>query len=117
MYYDGKIRSQHRVAYALAHGLDVETMGGVILHLCDNKACMNVAHLQLGTHQDNMDNRNTKMRQVHGVNVNTCKLTEEDVLFIRANYSRETSRSLRETYQINTGMLSKIILRHIWKHI
>lgn len=41
----------HRVAYALAHG---ETpTDRLVLHSCDNKGCVNFAHLHLGDHRLN----------------------------------------------------------------
>lgn len=46
----------HRVAYALAHGLEYhELKGKVVRHQCNNPSCVNPAHLELGTSKDNFD--------------------------------------------------------------
>lgn len=42
----------HRVAYVLAHG-NIPA-GRVVMHSCDTPACVNPAHLSLGTQGDNI---------------------------------------------------------------
>jgi hypothetical protein len=41
----------HRVAWLLA-GRDIPD-GMILMHKCDNRLCCNLAHLRLGTHQEN----------------------------------------------------------------
>lgn len=58
----------HRHAYAAAHGLEVckDLRGVVIMHSCDNPACVNPAHLSAGTQQDNITDMMRKGRNVPG---------------------------------------------------
>jgi len=42
----------HRAAWEQKHG--TIPSGMYVLHGCDNKRCVNVQHLRLGTHQENM---------------------------------------------------------------
>jgi hypothetical protein len=51
----------YRVVYELAYN-DQLTEGDVIMHLCDNPACCNPAHLQKGSQQQNMRDMLNKRR-------------------------------------------------------
>lgn len=54
----------HRYAWILTHG--EPPAGAHIMHKCDNPPCCNPAHLQLGTHDENMKDMAAKGRQNSG---------------------------------------------------
>jgi len=43
----------HRISYRIAHP-DVDLVGCIVRHKCDNKLCVNPNHLEIGSCQDNM---------------------------------------------------------------
>lgn len=61
---DGKTQKAHRVSFFLANGY-IEA-DKVAMHLCDNPGCVNPAHLKLGTHTENIADRDTKGRTARG---------------------------------------------------
>ena len=75
----------HRVAWLVFCGPIPKGMH--VLHKCDTPACVNPAHLWLGSHQDNMADRGSKGRARGGSSPGVCspvsKLTLADVRRIR----------------------------------
>ena len=59
-WYQGKQQLAHRVAWQQAFG--PIPVGLVVMHACDNPACINVDHLILGTQSDNMQDKKAKGR-------------------------------------------------------
>ncbi len=59
----GKWQLVHRRAWELTYG--PVPAGLVVMHACDNKKCIRIDHLELGTHQDNTDDNNAKLGNGH----------------------------------------------------
>lgn len=60
----------HRLVWVEANGPIPE--GVFVCHHCDNRACYEVTHLFLGTHQDNMDDMWVKGRGATGARKTHC---------------------------------------------
>lgn len=82
----GEAMATHRAAWLLAKGPIPEGMH--VLHRCDTPRCVNVEHLFLGTHKENMADRHVKGRDaIHrGEDNGQAKLTAELVATLRARY-------------------------------
>ena len=109
----GKPWLTHRLALHL-EGID--PTGHFVLHSCDNRRCCNPAHLRLGTHEENMRDMVSRGRQARGSNAGTAKLTEQQVLEIRAIRGM-TQDAIAERYGVSHDSISLIINRKNWTHI
>lgn len=86
-WFEGATRRAHRVAYCIAHKVPWASIKGqLVRHKCDNRRCINPAHLELGSHADNMRDMRERNRAASGARNARTKLTPEDVEWIRANY-------------------------------
>ena len=61
---NGKTALAHRAAWTIHHGAVPD--GLCVCHKCDNPSCCNVEHLFLGTHLENMRDRDRKGRTLKG---------------------------------------------------
>ena len=90
------------------------------LHKCDVRACVNPAHLFLGTDQDNMDDMYAKGRgrKARGEEVTLAKVTEDQVREIRKRREAgELLKTIAPDYRLSLVAVSCICLRKTWKHV
>ena len=112
----GKYRSRfaHRYSYQLYKG----TVTDCVLHICDTPACVNPEHLFLGTNVDNSNDKCAKQRQSVGESCPAHKLTNVEVLEIRAKQGNgQTQWQIADDYGVHQSIISGIFLRKMWKHI
>lgn len=64
----------HRISFAIAHGRT--PAGRVIMHSCDNPACVNPAHLRAGTQEENYQEAMARGRRVYH-KATTCRVCGE----------------------------------------
>ena len=111
----------HRVSYKTAHPSE-DIDGLVICHSCDNKRCVNPAHLFKGTHADNIADKVMKDRQPKGERHPLAKLTEEEVYQIRdlarPEYKKYMNkRKIAAAYNVSTATVHLIYIRSNWAHL
>lgn len=122
--YKDKMVLSHRLAYVEHHGLSLEDIAGMVVrHKCDNPSCINPEHLELGTHADNVRDRQERGRcaRQQGEACGNAKLTEQAVLAIREEHvprCREYGgAALARRYGVVESVISDIIARKTWAHI
>lgn len=141
---DGVNRRAHRISYAVTHGDPGDLM---VCHSCDNPRCVNPAHLFLGDATANNRDRERKGRGAHGnahwtrrrpgdvprgdawrdkfgerngvrgEDVNTAKLTEDDVREIRRNVEGLTQPERARRYGVSKQTIQQAVSRRTWRHV
>lgn len=111
----GKKMIMSRYIYELNYGKIPKGM--CVLHSCDNPNCINIEHLRIGTHQENMQDKVIKGRatSVCGCKSGMAKLTEAKVIDIRN--SDLSSRKIAKIYGIEKTTILNIRSKKTWKHI
>lgn len=105
----------HRIAYELHYGAIPDGM--LVMHTCDNRACCNPAHLKLGTHADNMLDRDMKGRQANqkGAANGNARLSEADVRKIkRLVKSGMSQMKIAALFGIRQPHVSRIVRGTAW---
>ena len=108
------IITSSRQAYSLIHGNLPEKL--CVLHKCDNRKCVNPAHLFLGTKKDNTKDMDNKGRRNCGKG--NAKLTKEDVICIRILYQTQiTCNQLAKMYNVYRETIGDIVKQRTWKNV
>lgn len=116
---DKQVRA-HKWAYQ--HFVGPVPDGWYVCHRCDTPACVNPDHLFLGTPKMNTADMWKKGRQApraHGEANTAAKLTETDVIAIRALYAtgRMSQRRIGDLFGIEQTSVGLIVRRERWKHV
>jgi len=112
----------HRIAWMLFCG-EIPT-GQCVLHRCDNPACVNPAHLFLGTKGDNNKDRSAKGRTYRGT-PKRVRVTPEIVREIRWECARTRQQfevwpiwtRFGAKYGLSGTAIRQIALRITWRHV
>jgi hypothetical protein len=121
--HDGRYQKAHRVSWALHHGFmpdrDVK-----VCHRCDTPACVNPAHLWLGTQRENIADmvakgRNRPPAPQLGSKNPQAALTEDDVWAIRhmLRNGSFTQPQIRRAYGVSPMTINRIARGESWRHV
>jgi hypothetical protein len=124
---NGKKTAAHRLSWILAHGEIPKGdgfHGTCVLHTCDNRKCVNPAHLFLGTQADNLGDMTQKGRALHPRNDTSfragerhpnARLSETQVIAIRSDPRIEIQ--IARAYGVGLMTINHIRHRRTWKHV
>ena len=104
----------HRFSLSLVVG-PLDDPRTVVRHKCDNPRCVNPNHLETGTHQENMADRQIRDRTARGENNGRAKVTPDIVRKIRAD--TRTSLQIAPEYGLTDTAVRYIKRRVTWAHV
>jgi hypothetical protein len=106
----GKELYAHRFVWEGTHG-PIPT-GVLVLHGCDNRKCINVDHLHLGSNSDNLT------EFVHRGRHHSQKLERSDIIEIRHRSSTgESFESLGRSFHISGTHAARVAKKKCWRLI
>ena len=113
-------RRAHRYAWQLYHHQPIPD-GKIIMHTCDNPACVRPYHLKLGTITDNNRDMGLKGRSAlhkYMVGPNGRVLRPQDVRAVKLLLKLGcTGRAIAHCFDVNQATIYTIRRGKSWKHI
>ena len=115
--FEGRTVAAHVAAWAVANGR-WPVDGEVVRHTCDRPACINPHHLTIGSHLDNMRDRNDRGRLARGERQGSSKLTVAKVVEIRQRYADgEGCIQLGAAFNVHFSTINRVVNRDTWRHV
>lgn len=113
--WEGKSWIAHRLMWRLFVG-DIPH-GMCVCHTCDNRKCVNPAHLFLGTYNDNIQDMVSKGRARGAPEESNAKLTKDKVQTIRNIYKQGgiSTIELGTQYGVYHTTIARIVNKTTWK--
>jgi hypothetical protein len=109
-----------RIAFCLANQIAIDGIPAdkVVMHLCDNPACVNPKHLHLGTQAENVADQMSKGRRLRGEQIHQHRLRAKDIPSIRARIrAKEPYSSIAKSLGVHTATIGYIATGRNWAHI
>jgi hypothetical protein len=110
---NGKLQYIHRYTYEKHYGKIPD--GLIVRHKCDNPSCINIEHLELGTHADNVADRVSRGRSAKGSSNGRAKLNELQVMEIKKSHLSNGELAL--FYNVDRKVIYNIRKNKTWKHV
>lgn len=106
----------HRLAWEIIRGAIPENM--LVLHKCDNPACVRPEHLFLGSQAENMNDKTTKVRQARGERHGMSVIGPDDVREIRRLEGTGLTQSeIASRFGLQQTQVWRILRGKSWRHV
>jgi HNH endonuclease/Homeodomain-like domain len=116
MYWNNKHYLVHRFVYEKCFGEIPK--GLVVRHKCDNPPCINPEHLELGTFEDNMNDRIIRGRTTKGEKCALSKLKEREVIEIKKMLlDGKSLGEISQKFNISKSTVCDIRAGRSWRHV
>ena len=114
-----RVMNQRHLVHRLSHVLWVGPIphGMLVRHSCDNRRCIEPAHLSIGTIADNIADMDARGRRAIRAKAGRAKLTEEQVRHIREKFKPRvyTLQMLADELGICLRQVHMIARNKSWK--
>lgn len=105
----------HRYSFFLTYG---RMPGPLLMHECNNRACVRPAHLIEGTQKQNIEQAVRQGRMSLGSRNGSAKLTEEDVKQVWVMRAAGLSQqAIGDAFGVSQKNISLILARKKWQHV
>lgn len=119
----GKKKYAHRISWEFYNNKKIpmrsEYHGGVIMHTCDNRKCVNPNHLVLGTQKENVQDMINKGRKVityiEGSKHHNTSINEE--IAEKVFLAEGLYKKIAEKYNCTLAVVKGIKNRKTWRHV
>lgn len=113
---DSRATCASRAAWIMTNG--VPPLGVEVCHTCDNRLCVNPAHLWLGTRAENAADMVSKGRSSRGEQCHKAQLNPDKVRAIRAmRRSGATLVSLAKQFSVAVSTIGYVCRHKSWAHV
>lgn len=118
---DGETMNAARAVWIVANG---DPGDNFVLHTCHQgkEGCVNIRHLYLGDHGQNMIDMTQAERQARGEENGCSKLTNHQVREIRRRYvprdrNGNSGRALADEFGVSATAISYVVQQKTWDHV
>jgi hypothetical protein len=115
--YFGIFEYVHRASYMAHHKIKSIEQEKMVRHKCLYKHCINNECLELGTAQDNANDRKRDNTNQKGEQHHSAKITQEIATQIKQTKGIGTRQQRSEFFKVSTGIISNIDNHKTWTHV
>jgi DNA-binding MarR family transcriptional regulator len=116
LYIQKKTRKAHRLVHAIYKGDPGEFE--VVRHACNNRMCVEEAHIEGGTHKQNKEDSMRAGTHTKGIQINTAKLTERQAAqCIALDDEGASVKLIARKFGVTESTIHRVLNGTTWRHL